>query len=66
MYIMNNKKAKKVYVTVLLFYSIFNIWVHVESPKYKTICLKSPKSSEFAIYFNKLVKILNYIYVIMF
>ena len=42
------KKAKKVYVTVLLFI-LYSIWVHVESPKYKMICLKLPKSSEFAI-----------------
>jgi len=36
---MNPKKQTKVYVTILLFilYSMF----HVESPKYKMICLKS-------------------------
>ena len=41
-----NKKNKKGYVTVLLLilYSI------CRSPKYKMICLKSPKSSEFAIF----------------
>mgnify|MGYP007133247174 CR=1 FL=1 len=38
-HIMNPKKQTKVYVTILLFilYSMF----HVESPKYKMICLKS-------------------------
>jgi len=45
-HIMNPKKA---YVTVLLFI-LYSIWVHVESPKYKMICLKSPNSSEFAIF----------------
>jgi len=44
---MNPKKQKIIYVTVLLFI-LYSIWVHVESPKYKMICLKSPKSSEFA------------------
>ena len=39
---------EKVHVTVLLFI-LYSIWVHLESPKYKMICLKSPKSSEFAI-----------------
>jgi len=47
-HIMNPKKAKNVYVTVLLFI-LYSIWVHVESPKYKMICLSSSKSSEFAI-----------------
>ena len=47
-HIVNLKKSKtKVYVTVLLFI-LYSIWVHIESPKYKMICLKSPKSSEFA------------------
>ena len=46
-HIIKQKKQKKVYVTVLLFI-LYSIWVHVESPKYKMICLKSPKSSEFA------------------
>ena len=44
--IMNPKKQNK--ITVLLFV-LYSMWVHVESPKYKMICLKSPKSSEFAI-----------------
>jgi len=44
-----------------------SILVHVESPKYKMICLKSPKSSEFAFCFNKQwSKILNYVYFIIF
>ena len=46
------QKTKKVYATVLLFI-LYSIWVHVESLKYKMIWLKSPKSSEFAIFFNK-------------
>ena len=45
---MNPKKQKKVYVTVL--FILYSIEVHVYSPKYKMICLKSPKSSEFAIF----------------
>ena len=49
LHIMNQKKPKKVYVTVLLFL-LYSIWVHVESPKYKMICLNSPKSREFAIF----------------
>ena len=40
---------ERVYVTVLLFI-LFLIRVHVESPKYKIVCLKLPKSSEFAIF----------------
>jgi len=36
--IMNPKKQNKVYVTVLLFI-LYSIWVHVEIPKYKMICL---------------------------
>ena len=40
---MNPKKQNKVYV--LTFYSIFNM---SRKPKYKMICLNSPKSSEFA------------------
>ena len=39
--------AQAVYVTVLLLI-LYWIWVHVESPKYKIIYFKSPKSSEFA------------------
>ena len=36
--------------------------IHVESSKYKMICLKSHKSSEFAIfYIEQLSKILNYV-----
>ena len=46
------KKQKYVYVTILLFI-LYSIGVHVESSKDKMIWLKSPKSSEFAIYFNK-------------
>jgi len=46
------KKHKKVYVTVLLFI-LYPIRVHVESQKYKMICLKSPRSSEFAIFLTK-------------
>ena len=45
---MSKKKREKwAYVTVLLFI-LYSIWVHVESQKYKIICLKSTKSSEFA------------------
>ena len=40
-----SKKAKKVYVTVLLFI-LYSVWVHVENPN-KMICLKSQKSSDF-------------------
>ena len=48
LHIMNPKKQKNnVYVTVLLLF-LYWIWVHVECPKYKMICLKSPKSSDFA------------------
>ena len=32
---------------------LYSIWVHVESPRYKPMCLESSKSSEFAIFFNK-------------
>ena len=39
---------KKVYVTVLLVI-LYSKCVHVEGPKYIIICLKLPKSSEFAI-----------------
>ena len=42
------KKQKEVYVTVLLFI-LYAIWVHVERSKYKMVCIKSPKSSEFAL-----------------
>ena len=53
LHIMNPKKAKpNVYVAVLLFI-LYSIFVHVESPNYKMICLKSPKPSEVAITFNK-------------
>ena len=61
-------KRNKVYVTVVtvLLFILYSIWVHVESPKYKMICLKSPKSSEFAKKINKQwSKILNYVYFIM-
>jgi len=61
-HIMNPKKQKKVYVTVILvLYSIFNI-THVESPKYKIICLKSPNSSEIAKKNEQWSKILSYVY----
>ena len=50
---MNPKKKKKVCVTVLLFI-IYSISVHVESPKYKMICLK-PKACEFPNYFTNRV-----------
>jgi len=55
-HVMNPKKPKKVRVTVLLFI-LYQIWVHVESQKYKMICLKSPKSSEFAIILTNSVQI---------
>ena len=42
------KSKRKVYVTVLHFI-LYSIWVHVESPKYKT---SSPKSSDLAILTN--------------
>ena len=38
------KKQKQAYVTVLIF-TLYSIWVHIESPQYKMICLNSPKSS---------------------
>ena len=44
-----SKKQKKVHVNVLLFI-LYSIWVHVESLKYKMICLKSPKSCEFPFF----------------
>ena len=47
-YIVNLKKQKKSICHWLLFIP-YSIWVHVESPKYIMICLKSPKSSEFDI-----------------
>ena len=54
-----SKIAKKVYVTVLLFI-LYSIWVHVESLKYKMICRKTPKSSEFAMFLtNSCEKSLN-------
>ena len=57
-------KKKNVYVTVLLFI-LYSIWVHVSSPKYKMICLTSPKSSQFAIFVNKQCsKIINIIILI--
>jgi len=43
-HIVNLKKQKKVYVTVLIFI-LYSKGVHIESQKYKMICLKSPKSS---------------------
>ena len=57
-HIMNPKKQKKGYVTILLFI-LYSIWVHVESLKYKMICLKSPKSSEFAIFFKLILSFFN-------
>jgi len=50
-HIVNLKKQKKVYVTVLII--LYSKGVHIESQKYKMICLKSPKSSWFAIFFTK-------------
>ena len=38
--------SKEANVTVLIFI-LYSILVHAESPKYKMICLKSPKSSKF-------------------
>ena len=38
---------KRVNDTVQLF-TLYSIWVHVEVPKYKMICLNSPNSCEFA------------------
>ena len=43
----SKKNQKEVNVTVLLFI-LYLIWVYLESPKYKMICLKSQKSSELA------------------
>ena len=51
-HIMNSKKQIKGCVSVLLFI-LYSIWVHVESPKYQTICHKSPKLSEFANFFKQ-------------
>jgi len=51
-HIVNLKKQKKVYVTVLIFI-LYSKGVHIERQKYKMICLKSPKSSWFAIFFTK-------------
>ena len=34
------------------FFNLYSIWVHVESLKYKLIGLKTPKSSEFAIFWT--------------
>ena len=49
--IMNQKKKKD--MSPYYFFILYSIWVHVESPKYRTICLKSPtKSSELAICFK--------------
>jgi len=48
-HIVNLKMRNKVYVTVLLF-TLYSIWVYVESSKYQMICLKSPKSSYLAIF----------------
>jgi len=39
-HIVNLKKQHKVYDTVQLFI-LYSIWVRVESPKYKIVCLKS-------------------------
>jgi len=43
LYIVNLKKQNKVFVTVLIVI-LYSIRVHIESPNYKMICLKSPKS----------------------
>jgi len=40
-HIVNLNKQQQKYVTVLLFI-LYSLGVHVESPKYKMICLKSP------------------------
>ena len=48
----SSKISKEVYVTILRCI-LYSIWVHVESPKYKMVCLNSPKSSEFAKKKNK-------------
>jgi len=40
-----NKHTNNVYVTVLHVIR-YSIWVQVESPKYKMICLNSPKLSD--------------------
>jgi len=49
-HIMNPKKQNK-YMSP--YYFLFYIqWAYVESPKYKMICLKSPKSSEIAVFFK--------------
>ena len=39
-HIVNLNKQQQKYVTVLLFI-LYSLGVHVESPKYKMICLKS-------------------------
>ena len=50
---MNPKKQTK-YMPP--YYFLFYIqWAYVESPKYKMICLKSPKSSEIAVFFKQTV-----------
>ena len=46
------KKHKQVYVAVLIL-TLYSIWVHIESSKYKMIGINSPKSSWFAIIFTK-------------
>ena len=61
----NLKKQKKVNVTVLIVF-IYSIWIHVESSKYKMICLKSPKSSEFAICRQKSLTMFMFIMFIEF
>ena len=50
------------------FFILYSIWVRVESPKYKMICLISPKSSEFdkKKKANSGQKILHYVDFIIF
>ena len=56
-----NQKSKKGICHVLILI-LCSIWVHTESPKYKLICIKSPKSSWFAIFSQKLwPRIFNYV-----
>jgi len=48
-HIVTLKKAKTCIRHRTTFVILYSILVHVESPKYIFICLKSAKSSEFAI-----------------
>ena len=61
-----SRKAK-MYMSPYYCFFLYSVWVHVENQKYKMIYLKSPKSSEFAIIFNKQwSNILIYVYFIIF